>query len=75
MWRLVPHHFLVQVADEQGLTSNKSVKVTVSPDPDKLNIVEVVLNKNLSHFTQNQVSVGRLILQFYNDIASMFFIY
>ena len=49
------YSFNLLVADAQGLTSNKSVKVTVEPDPDLLNIVEVVLNKNLSHFSQYQV--------------------
>ena len=48
------YSFNLQVWDEQGLTSNKSVMVTVSQDPERLNIVELVLNKNLSHFTQSQ---------------------
>ena len=48
------YSFNLQVWDEQGLTANKSVQVTVDQDPDRLNIVEIVLNKNLSHFTQSQ---------------------
>ena len=58
------YSFNLQVWDEQGLTSNKSVQVTVSQDPDRLNIVEIVLNKNLSHFTQAQKQnvLGRIQL-------------
>ena len=56
---LVPgvYSFNLQVVDGQGLTSNKSVKVTLAPDPERLNIVEVILNKNLSHFRQSQVKL------------------
>ena len=45
-----------QVSDGQGKTDSKSTKITVLPDPDYLNVVEVVLNKNISHFFQKQVS-------------------
>ena len=44
-----------QVLDAQGKTDSKSTKVTVLPDPDYLNVVEIVLNKNISHFFQKQV--------------------
>ena len=54
---LIPgiYSFNLLVADAQGLTSNKSVKVTVLEDPGLMNIVELVLERNLSHFKQNQV--------------------
>ena len=45
-----------QVSDAQGKSDTKSTKITVLPDPDYLNVVEVVLNKNISHFFQKQVS-------------------
>jgi len=53
---LVPgsYSFNLQVFDGQGKNSSKSVKVTVVQDPDILNIVEAVLNKNLSHLNQKQ---------------------
>ena len=45
-----------QVTDGQGKSDSKSTKITVLPDPDYLNVVEIVLNKNISHFFQRQVS-------------------
>jgi len=55
---LIPgiYSFNLHVADAQGLTSNKSVKVTVLEDPGLMNVVELVLERNLSHFKQNQKS-------------------
>ena len=55
---LVPgsYSFNLEVSDAQGLSSNKSVKISVSQDQDMINIIELVLNMNLSHFTQVQVS-------------------
>ena len=47
--------FFIQVFDGQGKNDTKSVKITVLQDPDILNVVEAVLNKNLSHFNQRQV--------------------
>ena len=32
------------MADGQGKTDTKSTKITVLPDPDSLNVVEIVLN-------------------------------
>ena len=52
----VIQHNWFQVSDGQGKTDSKSTKITVLPDPDYLNVVEVVLNKNISHFFQKQVS-------------------
>jgi len=53
---LVPgtYSFSLQVFDGQGKNDTKSVKITVLQDPDILNVVEAVLNKNLSHFNQRQ---------------------
>lgn len=55
---LVPgsYSFSLQVSDGQGKTDSKSTKISVLPDPDFLNVVEVVLNKNISHFYQKQKS-------------------
>ena len=55
---LVPgsYSFNLEVSDAQGLSSNNSVKISVSQDQDMINIIELVLNMNLSHFTQVQVS-------------------
>ena len=50
------YSFSLQVSDAQGKSDTKSTKITVLPDPDYLNVVEVVLNKNISHFFQKQVS-------------------
>ena len=44
------------MADGQGKTDTKSTKITVLPDPDSLNVVEILLNKNISHFHQKQVN-------------------
>jgi len=53
---LVPgtYSFSLQVFDGQGKNDTKDVKITVLQDPDILNVVEAVLNKNLSHFNQRQ---------------------
>eukprot|EP00092_Neocalanus_flemingeri_P001829 GFUD01001950.1.p1 GENE.GFUD01001950.1~~GFUD01001950.1.p1 ORF type:complete len:942 (-),score=163.76 GFUD01001950.1:271-3096(-) len=53
---LVPgsYSFSLQVFDGQGRNDSKSVKITVLQDPEILNVVEAVLNKNLSHFNQKQ---------------------
>eukprot|EP00090_Calanus_glacialis_P008081 TRINITY_DN16425_c0_g1_i1.p1 TRINITY_DN16425_c0_g1~~TRINITY_DN16425_c0_g1_i1.p1 ORF type:complete len:942 (-),score=151.95 TRINITY_DN16425_c0_g1_i1:315-3140(-) len=53
---LVPgtYSFSLQVYDGQGKNDSKSVKITVLQDPGILNVVEAVLNKNLSHFSQKQ---------------------
>ena len=58
------YSFNLKVSDDQGLSSNKSVKVTVAQDRYKLNTIELVLNKNLSHFTQAQKNdvLGRVRL-------------
>lgn len=53
---LVPgsYSFTLTVSDSQGKTDNKSVKVTVLEDPNILSDVEIVLDKNLSHFSRKQ---------------------
>ena len=63
------------MSDGQGKTDSKSTKITVLPDPDYLNVVEVVLNKNISHFFQKQVSspgpfVNTRILSRTSDICN-----
>ena len=49
--------------DGQGKNDSKSVKITVVQDPDILNVVEAVLNKNLSHFNQKQVKYSDWLLE------------
>jgi len=53
---LVPgtYSFNLKVFDGQGKNNSKSVKVTVLQDPGIMNVVEAVLNKNLSHLNQKQ---------------------
>ena len=64
---------VLQVSDGQGKTDSKSVKISVLPDPDFLNVVEVVLNKNISHFYQKQVSGKTWIFLFWEVYETCFY--
>jgi len=44
--------FTLTVWDKSEESSSKAVKVIVLPDPDILSVVEIVLNKDLTHLTE-----------------------
>ena len=55
-----------QVWDEQGKSSKASTTLTVQENPEKLNIVEAVLNEKIGTLTQTRVdsmkqSIGLLL--------------
>ena len=55
---LVPgiYTFTLTVWDKSDEKDSKDVKVTVLPDPDINNEVEILLNKNMGHLTEKDVS-------------------